>query len=104
MAHSPGPWFVAPSDDDQYGDISVVNDSMTRVVARLALDDAPVHDFNREQYANARLIAASPLLLDAAHDAWRVLSNYDQPLSLPDRSAVLATLYAAIKTATGEAP
>lgn len=45
-------------DEDRYGDITVGPEH--RNVCRLRQDDAPEHDYNAEQWANARLIAAAP--------------------------------------------
>ena len=54
-----GPWQVVFSDDDPYGDIEIKSGKF-HIIAKLNLDDAPVHDFNSEQEANARLMAAAP--------------------------------------------
>ena len=57
--YTPGPWkVIRPQGDDPYGDITVGAEN--RHVCRLWQDDAPVHDYNAAQRANARLIAASP--------------------------------------------
>lgn len=62
--HTPGPWDTDLSEHDHpYQDIAVR--SGTRTICRVWIDDAPVHDYNAEQLANARLIAAAPELLEA---------------------------------------
>lgn len=57
-----GPWTVQPSEDDPYGDIRIGR--VNRSVCKVWLDDAPVEDYNREQRANAKLIAAAPEMLN----------------------------------------
>jgi hypothetical protein len=64
-AHTPGPWRSEGPDEDPYGEIGVFADAGSRLVCELWQDDAPVPDFNAEQRANARLIAAAPDLLAA---------------------------------------
>lgn len=51
------PWRVAGPDDDPYGDILIVGGTERRI-CRLWQDDAPVHDYNAEQWANATRIVA----------------------------------------------
>jgi hypothetical protein len=62
-AHTKGPWRMEGSEEDPYGQIAVFADS--RLVCELWQDDAPDRDYNEEQHANARLIAAAPDLLAA---------------------------------------
>lgn len=54
--HTPEPWKVSPQEDSPYEDI--VLSAGTHKIAKLWLDDAPVHDYNAEQRANARRIVA----------------------------------------------
>jgi len=62
--HTPGPWNTDEKDhDDPYQDIRVVGSR--RNICLVWMDDAPVKDYNDEQQANARLIAAAPDLLEA---------------------------------------
>lgn len=68
--HSPSPWQVNFSDEP-YGDIEVKGGN--RSIAKLWLDDAPVHDYNEQQRANARLISAAPDLLEALEN---LVDNY----------------------------
>lgn len=59
-----GPWIIAPPDCDPYEDIRIMSAERGRghVICRLGLDDAPVHDFNGMQRANARLIVLAPAM------------------------------------------
>jgi hypothetical protein len=64
ISHTPGPWETDCKDHDCiYQDILVR--AASRSICKLWIDDAPVHDYNAEQHANAQLIAAAPELLDA---------------------------------------
>ena len=61
--HTPGPWKDNNADHDEpYQDIKIK--AAGRTVCTVWIDDAPCHDFNAEQDANARLIAAAPDLLE----------------------------------------
>jgi hypothetical protein len=63
--HTPGPWATDEADHDApYQDIKI-KAGKHRTVCTVWIDDAPVRDFNAEQAANARLIAAAPDLLEA---------------------------------------
>lgn len=63
--HTPGPWTTDEDDHDApYQDIKIKAGNH-RTVCTVWIDDAPVRDFNAEQQANARLIAAAPELLEA---------------------------------------
>ena len=42
------------------------------------MDDAPVRDYNAEQYANARLIAAAPEMLEALQRLYKYLPYVNQ--------------------------
>lgn len=63
--HTPGPWKAENLDDEPYGRITIHRPGAGRSIATLWQDDAPVPEWNAEQWANARLIAAAPELLDA---------------------------------------
>lgn len=93
--YTPGPWEVKYSDDDPYGDIRIVARNGARGIAQVWLDDAPVHDYNREQEANARLIAAAPALRNAVRF---LLSNAENKINWLDRQIAEAV----IKAAAGE--
>lgn len=63
--HTPGPWTTDKADHDApYQDIKI-KAGKHHTVCTVWIDDAPVHDFNSLQEANARLIAAAPDLLEA---------------------------------------
>lgn len=67
--HTPGPWVICREDDDIFGGYRIFAESQlgTAFVERLGWDalvaEAGVDHPNYE--ANARLIAASPLMFDA---------------------------------------
>lgn len=62
MNHTPGPWSTDEQDHSEpYQHIRVLGGS--RAIAELWIDDAPVPEYNVEQRANARLIAAAPEML-----------------------------------------
>jgi hypothetical protein len=64
MSHTPGPWQTDQAEHDApYQDIRIHAGKGS--ICRVWIDDAPVHDYNAEQRANARLIAAAPELLEA---------------------------------------
>lgn len=66
---TPGPWTVGsnnPDGDDPYGPIPIRAKHYR--IAKLGLDDAPVHDYNTMQRCNARLIAAAPDLYESLTD------------------------------------
>ena len=56
------PLTIEYCEDDPYGDITIKCEHAT--IARLMLDDAPVHDFNSRQRKFARLFAVAPDLLE----------------------------------------
>lgn len=73
---TPGPWQVFGPDDEPYGDIGVGKNG--RRICRLWQDDAPVPEYNSAQWANARLIAAAPEMVDLlrlARDEFRWLAE-----------------------------
>lgn len=100
---TPGPWEVTGPDDEPYGDISV--GVKGRRICRLWQDDAPVHDYNSAQWANARLIAAAPALLESCYIAISALMKLGQ---LPGGGAraklAIDVLIAAIQKATADDP
>lgn len=67
--HTPGLWVTDEADHDEpYQDIKI-KASKHRTVCTVWIDDSPVREFNAEQKANARLIAAAPELLEALRKA-----------------------------------
>lgn len=92
--HTPGPWSTDEADHDApYQDITICGGRHRRICS-VWIDDAPVHDYNAEQKANARLIAAAPELLEALRKA--------KTASLP--TEVRDVVNAAIAKATGGTP
>ena len=93
--HTPGPWGTDLLEHDHpYQDIVVR--AGTRTICRVWIDDAPVHDYNAAQLANARLIAAAPELLEA-------LKVVIDDLMYKDHARVINVAHAAIAKATGAA-
>lgn len=69
--HTPGPWDTDCAEHDcPYQDLKIL--AGTRSICTVWIDDAPVHDFNAEQEANARVIVAAPTMLTAIEhfEAW----------------------------------
>ncbi len=91
--HTPGPWTSDEHEHDEpYQPIRIR--AAGRTLCKIWLDDAPVHDFNAEQRANARLIAAAPEMLNALHKA-------EQQLDYGQFDAAQDVLRAAIAKAEG---
>lgn len=102
--HTPGPWQVKHSDDEPYGDIQIIGNG--RALAKIWLDDAPVPDYNRQQKANAKLIAAAPKLLEALKITYQELSEVYPEDSLnegyfPDAKPVMDGIKSIINKAEG---
>lgn len=95
--HTPGPWATdLPEHEQPYQDIRI--QAGARGICRLWIDDAPLHDYNAEQFANARLIAAAPDLLEALKNAlWRMEEYNYQAME-----GTIANARAAIAKATGK--
>jgi len=85
---TPGPWRIDP-DATFIGDHYVGTDS-----ADIALMADWSIDLEPEQWANARLIAAAPELLEAANKAFDFLGGVD------DAAEIRAELLSAIAKAT----
>lgn len=66
--YTKGPWVVEGPEDEPYGPIKVVA-GKRHTIAKLWQDDSPEHDYNAEQWKNAKLIAAAPELLEALKEA-----------------------------------
>ena len=76
MSHTPGPWQTDQAEHDApYQDIRIHAGKGS--ICCVWIDDAPLHDYNAEQRANARLIAAAPDLLEAL----RVFVSCSLPVS-----------------------
>ena len=97
--HTPGPWATdLPEHEMPYQDIRIK--AGRRDIYLLWIDDAPVEDYNTEQLANARLIAAAPELLEAVRTLAGMAESFSDELHKdhPDVTAARA----AISKATGE--
>lgn len=71
---TPGPWTDNKKDHGEpYQPIDI--NGRFHHVCTIWIDDAPVEDFNREQRANAHLIAAAPELYEALVSAVELLSS-----------------------------
>jgi hypothetical protein len=82
---TPGPWTVGsnnPDGSDPYGPIPIK--AKWHRIAKLGLDDAPVQDYNSEQWANARLIAAAPDLYEACDLAFELMESLPHSV-MPDQ-------------------
>jgi hypothetical protein len=105
MKHTPGPWAVFPhycKDDPNsiYAQTWLIGLGQYDTIAEVR----PGHDeFDGQNDANARLIAAAPELLEAleAIRDWDERCNPAGYAGLPDSTR--AAMYAAIAKATGEA-
>ena len=93
MRHTPGPWKVRKSRD---GDIPIGAPTLPYVA--IAVNIADIANPSAETRANAVLIAAAPLLLDAAEDALRLFEEYAIEDEHPQK---IAALRDAIKVAKG---
>jgi hypothetical protein len=92
MRHTPGPWQTDQAEHDApYQDIRIHAGKGS--ICCVWIDDAPLHDYNAEQRANARLIAAAPELLEALK---AMLENGQDYTATRDKAR------AAIAKATGE--
>lgn len=86
--HTAGPWHVVPTPES--------SNQRFKVFAEIVSVALVYYDKNDE--ANANLIAAAPELLDAAEDALQMLNAH-----LPElKGYVVPKLIAAIAKATGE--
>lgn len=75
MAHTTGPWKVIYPDVPLEDIIINGGNGGSRNIAKVWIDDAPDDEYNREQRANARLIAAAPDMLNTLQDIARYLGN-----------------------------
>jgi hypothetical protein len=93
--HTPGPWQTDQAEHDApYQDIRIHAGKGS--ICCVWIDDAPLHDYNAEQRANARLIAAAPELLEALK---RLMS---ETTTMQDALEAAQQARAAIAKAEGE--
>jgi len=84
--HTPGPWQTDQAEHDApYQDIRIHAGKGS--ICCVWIDDAPLHDYNAEQRANARLIAAAPELLEALRWTARAL-HAEHPAAIKARAAI----------------
>lgn len=103
--HTPGPWITNEADHDApYQDIKI-KAGKHHTVCTVWIDDAPVHDFNALQEANARLIAAAPDLLEAAKQvlAWYEAEDGHSKVDFYERVEMCRKSEAAIRAAIAKA-
>ncbi len=92
--HTPGPWRLSRERGVTAETIHAENDSL---LACVYLNSGA----ERAGFANARLIAAAPDLLEAARDAYAVLRNRHNA-SIPTIHRCLTMLEAAINNAEAQ--
>lgn len=98
--HTPGPWVTDEVDHDAPYENIKIKAGNHHTVCTVWIDDAPVHDFNAMQYANARLIAAAPELLEALKLCASVCAGHT--MHKDGLVKALEAARAAIAKATGE--
>ena len=86
MQHTPGPWTVSPVirkdlDDDPMGEyvIREAQDRLTPLYWKAEPESYEIEAVHDENYANARLVAAAPELLDALQQAINLTLDEDDP-------------------------
>ena len=95
--HTPGPWQTDQAEHDApYQDIRIHAGKGS--ICSVWIDDAPLHDYNAEQRANARLIAAAPDLLEALKQTRDAFIG----ISIEVQADALRVARAAIAKAEGE--
>jgi hypothetical protein len=73
-AHTPGPWmFDGETDDDV---IEITAEARFGKVAIACIEIGFINEFDDEQRANARLIAAAPTLLEALRELVQTETDY----------------------------
>lgn len=92
MSHTKGPWLFTP------GNMPAIADSTCKPIAMQCRRDTP-----EESKANAKLIAASPELLEVAELAFNFMANILHNDDLTEHEqAVYDAARAAIRKAKGE--
>lgn len=101
--HTPGPWTTDEADHDApYQNIKI--QASNRTICTVWIDDAPVRDFNAEQQANARLIAAAPESHASNVELAALVRELCRVFGIPLPQAALDRSDAAITKATGSKP
>ena len=102
--HTPGPWATDEDDHDApYQDIKI-EAGKHHTICTVWIDDAPVRDFNAEQQANARLIAAAPESHACNVELAGIVRELCRVFGIPLPQASLDRSDAAIAKATGTNP
>ncbi|MDQ3040040.1 MAG: hypothetical protein M3R16_09630 [Pseudomonadota bacterium] len=102
-AHTPGPWILAP--DERHCEIEITATSRKGRVCIGKVETGFSEPFESEQWANARLIAAAPDLLEALNGLLGAASlgaATGKPFAIDSPGIVAAR--AAIAKANGAAP
>jgi len=99
MSHTPGPWTIDPNEDYPLAVIRVDEDNDGIGVCEIGTEYQPTRaDATPEQFANARLIAAAPEMLEALER----VSNAFQRGRYPELQGVACDVFEAIRKAKGE--
>ena len=101
--HTPGPWDTDVQEHDEpYMNITI-RAKHRRKICSIDIDDAPVQDYNAEQRANARLIAAAPDMFEAIEETLQSAIKNRMHDSIEITSDAVEMLRAAIAKAKGGA-
>ena len=115
--HTPGPWEIEPLQGKYYGTRILLDSGVIEVWTDGSRPPKPSereiadgwtpdvgmnHVESEEDYANARLIAAAPELLEALRALYKVLEPAEGDFSKAEQFA-MELARAAIRKATGEA-
>ena len=93
MTHTPGPWTIRKSVNG-----TIVIDAPSLPYVAVAVNTEDETDMSDEATANAHLIAAAPLLLEAAETVLQLFEEYSIEEEHPQK---IADLRAAINAAKG---
>lgn len=97
MSHTPGPWFFDPEvepEDPKKARLEIVDESFNGVIATVTNSEDEIS----EDYANGRLLAAAPELLEALKG---LLNECDLGEATDETQLLIDVAKAAISKATG---
>lgn len=94
---TPGPWEDDAKDHTGPNEDIKIRSTGGRNVCLLWIDDAPVREFNAEQWANARLIRMAPELLEELETA----VTFFRQMGYQDNGPLLAPMIRVINQARG---
>lgn len=82
---TPGPWETDLAEHDCPHQNITIRSQDQGAIAKVWIDDAPVEDYNRRQYANAALMVAAPDMAALLNDIgnWLVCA----PITVPEDMA-----------------